>query len=123
MKNYCQYRCFCGNSCIFFALILNSAYEAVIAENGKTNRFKDAVNGTSLISTQGSHVKCDAYNPFWISWKDRFFQLGTGTVVGYNPILTYNMRTSWSINALSFANGPTSDADWIFSEGEGKLIL
>ena len=65
------------------------------------------------------HRPLDCHNPkpFWISWADGVFQVGSGLTVGTGRFLSYNSQSTPIVRSVAVSTGFGSTGTWTF----GKL--
>ncbi|CAH1794507.1 unnamed protein product [Owenia fusiformis] len=70
-------------------------------------------------------LSCDELRSFWISWYDKSIEIGSGNVYGMNRIIYYPDPNFHDVNAISYATGWGSSAEWrlTVSEGMSAAIL
>ena len=58
--------------------------------------------------------------PYWVSWKDHIFSMGTGDQVGQNILLTHDDRaaTPMAINYLGFASWGSNVNTFVYNNGK-----
>lgn len=95
----------------------DKVYEIGFGGEGNTYSFirvGQVRNDPKLDSVFGSHMVCNAYVEFWISWDDNTINIGQGLDDTGDLFLTWNSETTLqTISSIEFATA-WATGEWIF---------
>ena len=80
-----------------------------------------------MISDQAlSSLRCNVYQPYWISWEDGFLRVGRQSYPS-NEVVSYDIpdEQTYNINFIALATGPeaTNGGLWELPEPSGERFF
>lgn len=92
-------------------------------ENNTKSGVRTATTPQPIVEVQTVGILNCAYSvSFWISWSGSERRVGLGTIVGWNPFLTWVDESSNLVATVGFSNAHQTDSHYLIRRNAGRNV-